>query len=125
MKVLVVDDNADSANVLALMLKLVGHDSEAVFSGAEALAAAPTFHPAVVFLDLGMPGMDGYETARRLHQLPQMSGAVLVAMTGRGEDEDRRQAAAVGFHHYLVKPAEPEDVERLLREIESSQERHG
>jgi CheY-like chemotaxis protein len=114
-KVLVVDDNEDAAKMLALMLSLEGHDVRTAFGGAEALAAVETFTPETVFLDIGLPGMDGYEVARRLRQAPGLSAVTLVAMTGFSADEDLQRARAAGFDHHLVKPADPTEVTRLLR----------
>jgi CheY-like chemotaxis protein len=115
LKVLVVDDNVDSAKMLALMLQLAGHDARAAFDGPSALAVAAGFIPEVVFLDIGMPGMDGYAVAHRLRETPGLENVVLVAMTGFNDPEDRQRARDAGFDHYLVKPADPEEVAKILR----------
>ena len=114
-KVLVVDDNVDSAKMLALMLSLDGHDVRTAFGGAEALAAVQTFTPDTVFLDIGLPGLDGYEVAKRLRRTPGLGAVTLVAMTGFSAEEDRQRAREAGFDHHLVKPADPADVTKLLK----------
>ena len=103
-RVLVVDDNRDAADTLAGLLRLEAHEVTVAYDGAEALALAPRLLPEVVFLDLGMPGMDGYETVRRLRRLPGAQGARYVALTGWGQEEVRRRAAEAGFDHHMVKP---------------------
>lgn len=113
-RLLVVDDNRDAAMSLAMLLRLHGHEVKVAHDGAAALAVATTFVPHVVFLDIGMPGMDGYEVARRLRQQPGMETAVLAALTGWGQQEDRRRTAEAGFDHHFVKPPEPAALERLL-----------
>ncbi|MFO0843675.1 MAG: response regulator [Gemmataceae bacterium] len=113
-KVLVVDDNADSARMLAMLVRLGGHEVKAAVGGAEALAAVRDFTPGFAFLDLGMPLMDGFELARRLRLTPGLERVVLVAMTGFGDDDHQRRAREAGFDHHLVKPADPAEIEKLL-----------
>jgi two-component system CheB/CheR fusion protein len=113
-RVLVVDDNRDAAESLAALLRIQGHDVRVAGDGPKALASAEEDPPEVVFLDLGMPGMDGYEVARRMREGPTLRQAILVALTGWGQDEDRRRTRAAGFDHHLVKPADPEALEGLL-----------
>jgi PAS domain S-box-containing protein len=113
-RILVVDDNRDAADTLALLLRLAGQDVRAAYDGPSALAEAARFGPAMVFLDIGMPGMDGYEVARRLRRDPALGGVVLVAVTGWGQEEDRRRSREAGFDNHLVKPVEPEAVQKLL-----------
>jgi PAS domain S-box-containing protein len=113
-RVLVVDDNSDAAMSLATLLRIQGHDVEVAHDGASALALAKTFQPHVVFLDIGMPGMDGYEVARRLRGQPGMETTVLAALTGWGQKEDRRRTSEAGFDHHLVKPLEVAALERVL-----------
>jgi PAS domain S-box-containing protein len=114
LRVLVVDDNQDAADSLALLLQLAGQEVRVAYDGQAALALAPEFRPAMAFLDIGMPGMDGYEVGRRLRQLPGMEALVLVALTGWGQEEDRRRSKEAGFDHHLVKPAEADELNRLL-----------
>ncbi len=113
-RVLVVDDVQASAKTLALMLKMIGQDVEIRNEGAAALEAAATYQPSVIFLDIGMPQMDGYEVARRLRQQPGLAGVTLVALTGYGQDDDRRRALEAGFNYHLVKPASIEALEQVL-----------
>ncbi len=113
-RVLVVDDNTDAADSLALLLRLSGHDVRTVHDGPTALEVAEAFRPEVVLLDIGLPRMDGYEVARRLRQRDGAKRVLLVAVTGYGQEEDRRRTAEAGFDAHLVKPAEPVAVQRLL-----------
>ncbi|HJQ83982.1 MAG TPA: MASE1 domain-containing protein [Candidatus Binatia bacterium] len=106
LKVLVVEDNQDAAEGLAAVLGLWGHDVRLAFDGAAALEAAESWSPDVIVSDLGLPGMDGYELARRLRERPAFGKAVLVALSGYGQAEDRRRALDAGFDHHLVKPAD-------------------
>ncbi len=121
-RVLVVDDVQASAKTLALMLKAVGQDVEMRNDGQSAIEAAALWRPSVIFLDIGMPQMDGYEVARRLRQMPEMANVKLVALTGYGQDEDRRRALQAGFNHHLVKPASIEAIEQLLASAPSQRE---
>jgi PAS domain S-box-containing protein len=113
-RVLVVDDNANTADSLALLLRLAGHDVRVAHDGSSALEAARAERPDAVFLDLGMPGMDGYEVARRLRQESGLEGVRLVALTGWGKDEDRRRTREAGFDQHLVKPADLPAVQAVL-----------
>jgi CheY-like chemotaxis protein len=115
--VLVVDDNRDAADSLGALLGLIGVEARVVYSGPDALAAVGEFHPAVVLLDLGMPGMDGYEVARRVRARADAGRVTLVALTGWGQDEDRRRSRAAGFDHHLTKPADVDALEALLRSL--------
>ncbi|WP_170135491.1 PAS domain S-box protein [Nannocystis exedens] len=113
-RVLVVDDNQDAAVSLADILELMGCDTRVVHDGLAALRAAPEFRPDLVFLDIGMPDMNGYETARRIRQEPWGKALTLVALTGWGQEGDKARARDAGFDHHLVKPAAPQDLEDLL-----------
>jgi PAS domain S-box-containing protein len=113
-RVLVVDDNADVTDTMALLLKVDGHDVRTAPDGPTALAAAQAFRPEVVILDIGLPGMDGYEVARRLRQQGDLQKAMLVALTGYGQEEDRRRSQEAGFDAHLVKPADPAALQGLL-----------
>lgn len=116
-RVLVVDDNADAAESLAALLSISGHETRMAHDGHEALQQAEQFHPEVVFLDIGMPTLDGHETAKIIRQQPWGKNMVLVALTGWGQSEDRRRSKDAGFNHHLVKPADPAVVEQLLSSI--------
>ncbi len=104
-RLLVVDDNRDSANSLAALLETMGHEVRTAYDGPDALAVASEFRPRAVFLDIGLPGMDGYEVARRLRDCPELAPLTLVAFTGYSQDEDRRRVLEAGFDHHIVKPA--------------------
>ena len=112
LRMLVVEDRADSARSLALLLELLGHEVDVVADGQQALEAVERFRPAVVLLDIGLPGMDGYEVARRLRA--RGSKALLVSLTGYGRDADRLRSREAGFDHHLVKPVEPETLKKLI-----------
>jgi CheY-like chemotaxis protein len=116
-RVLVVDDDHDSADVLALLLTMCGYDARACYGGVEALAAARGFRPHAVVLDVAMPGGDGLGVARRLRERPGSSGAVIVGVSGYSDEGDRARAAAAGFDHYLAKPADPEALLALLARV--------
>jgi CheY-like chemotaxis protein len=113
-RILVVDDQVNELHELCLLLRLFGHEVHAAHSGQEALALSATTQPQVVLLDLRMPGMDGFETARRLRAQPDMEHTLLVAMTGYAGDSDHDQARLAGFDHHLVKPVSFETVQQLL-----------
>ena len=116
-RVLVVDDNEDAAESLALLLGLQGHQVRTGHNGQMALRLARELRPEAVLLDLGLPGMDGYEVARLLRKEPSLNGLLLVAVSGYGQEEDHRRSREAGFDHHLVKPADPEQVERLLASL--------
>jgi signal transduction histidine kinase/DNA-binding response OmpR family regulator len=113
-RVLVVDDNRDAAFSLAMLLRLDGFEVRTVYDGPGALDVAESFHPQAVLLDIGLPGMDGYEVARRLRQRPQFTRVLLVAVTGYNQEDDRRRSQEAGFDHYMVKPVDPEVLATLL-----------
>ncbi len=119
-RVLVVDDNVDAAEVLSAVLELSGHATVVAHSGASALAVAQEFRPEIAFLDIGMPGMDGYEVARALRQLPGLRDLTLVALTGWGAEGDRSRSREAGFDHHLTKPADFAAVQNLLAADEDS-----
>jgi CheY-like chemotaxis protein/two-component sensor histidine kinase len=112
--ILVVDDNKDAADVLAMLLKMEGHRVHVAYDGHSALQCAQREKPAVMVLDLGLPGMDGYELARHLRGHPQTTSATLIALSGYGQDEDRRRAREAGFDHHLVKPVDPQELGNVL-----------
>ncbi len=116
-RVLVVDDNRDAADSLGMLLKFLGADAHVVYDGPSALQALHIYRPAVVFLDIGMPGMDGHEVARQVRQVPEFRGVLLIAMTGWGQEEDRRRSKAAGFDHHLVKPADADALQALLSSL--------
>lgn len=117
-RMLVVDDNRDAAESLGLLLALLGAEVRIEFSGSDALEAMATFRPAVVLLDIGMPGMDGHEIARRVRSDPALREATIVALTGWGQEEDRRDSRAAGFDYHLVKPVDIDALQSLLLSLE-------
>ena len=120
-RVLVVDDNIDAAESLGRMLQLMGNQVRTAHDGPSALAAAADFIPEVVLLDIGLPGMDGHEVARRLRLLSGLQKAVLVAQTGWGQEEDRRRSREAGFNHHLVKPVSAAAVQAVLSELPAAE----
>ena len=116
-RVLVVDDNVDAAESLAALLELDGHETRVAHDGDEAIARAAEFRPEIVFLDIGMPGKDGYEVARELRRDPCHRDTMLVALTGWGAQDDRARTKSAGFDHHLTKPAELPAVEELLAKM--------
>lgn len=117
LKVLVVDDNVDAAESLATLLLLHGHDVVTVHGASAALGAARQLRPDVAMLDIGLPGMDGYELARRLREQPELDRTLLVALTGFGQPDDRRRALAAGFSQHFVKPVDPSVLLDLLTKL--------
>jgi CheY-like chemotaxis protein len=116
-RILIVDDNEDAANSLATLLQLSGHETASVYTAADALRRASDFRPDVVLLDIGLPGMDGYEVAQQMRELPGLRDIHLVAVTGYGRSDDRQRAREAGFDEHLVKPVEFAILERTLAEF--------
>lgn len=113
-RVLLVEDHTDAAQTLATLLELWGHEVRVALDGPMALEAATEFQPEVVLMDIGLPGMDGYEVARRLRGEPELAGALLVAVTGYGQTEDRSRSRAAGFTFHLTKPVNPVELARVI-----------
>jgi CheY-like chemotaxis protein len=116
-RILVVDDNADSAESMVILLRILGHEVRLAHDGQSALEESRAFRPEVMFLDLGLPEIDGYEVARRLRLEPEMKDITLVAMTGYGQEEDRQRTEEAGFQLHLVKPVDFNKVEELLSSL--------
>ena len=117
LRVLVVDDNHDAAKVLCLLLQSIGVKVEAVHSGPAALAAIPDYQPNVILMDIGMPGMDGNEVARRIRQQPAFNDIKLIALTGWGQEKDRQRSKESGFDHHVTKPVNFRDLTDLITSI--------
>jgi CheY-like chemotaxis protein len=115
MRVLVVDDNRDAADSLCLLAELWGYEARAVYDGVAALQAAREFRPDCLVLDIGLPEADGYELARLLRNEPELASAKLIALTAYSEREHGSRVREAGFDYHLVKPADPELIERLLK----------
>ncbi len=113
-RIMVIDDNKDAAESMSMLFELWGHDVICAYDGRTALETAAKYRPHAVFLDIGLPGMDGYEIAERLRELPESTRTVLVAITGYGQDEDRRRSREAGIDHHLVKPVAPDTLHKLI-----------
>src|ERR671912_733115 len=118
-RILVVDDNHDSALSMAMMLSIMGHETRTAHDGESAVATAESFLPEVVLLDIGLPKLNGYEVAQRIREKPWGVSMFLIAVTGWGQDEDRARSSEVGLNVHMVKPVEPAALERLLSELRS------
>jgi two-component system, chemotaxis family, CheB/CheR fusion protein len=116
-RVLVADDDPDAAMTLAILLEAAGNDVRMASDGQAAIDLAAQFAPDVVLLDIGMPRMNGYDACRGIRALPSCRNAYLVALTGWGQDKDRHRAHEAGFDRHLVKPVEPRELDRLVREV--------
>ena len=116
-RILVVDDNEDSADALTVLLRLQGHLVESANDGPRALEAAERFQPDVILLDIGMPGMNGYEVCREIRQQPWGAAILLIAQTGWGKDQDRQRTKEAGFDGHLTKPIDHERLEEILADL--------
>jgi CheY-like chemotaxis protein len=114
LRILVVDDNQDAAQLLAESLRHQGHETQVALDAFSALRVAGEFKPDLALLDIGLPGMDGYELGSRLRQIPGLSRLRLMAVTGYGQESDRQRSAAAGFENHLVKPVEPAQLDQLV-----------
>jgi CheY-like chemotaxis protein len=116
-RVLVVDDNVDAAESLAILLKMSGHETSLAYDGESAIETAEAFRPDVVLLDIGLPRLSGHDVARRIREQPWGRKMVLVALTGWGQDKDRRESREAGFDHHLVKPVEVAALRDLFADL--------
>jgi PAS domain S-box-containing protein len=114
LRVLVVEDNRDAADSLRVLLELLGHEFKIAYTGPEGVRAAREWRPDIVLCDIGLPGLDGYGVAGELRRDPVTARSHLIAVTGYGQEEDRRRARQAGFHHHLTKPVDPADLQTLL-----------
>jgi two-component system CheB/CheR fusion protein len=117
-RILLVDDNKDNADSLGMLLKFLGADVQIAYDGPSALEALKIFRPSLILLDIGLPGMDGYEVAKRVRQIPEFADVMLIALTGWGQEEDRRRTREAGFDHHLVKPVELDALQGVLSSFE-------
>jgi CheY-like chemotaxis protein len=115
--VLVVDDNRDAADSLQLLFEVYGYRAVCEYDGQSALAAVRAAIPDIVIMDLGMPGLDGYQTARQMREIPGGERIVLIALTGWGHDTAREQTQAAGFDHHIVKPVNFESLRQYLSDV--------
>ncbi len=116
MRLLVVDDNTDAAEVMCLLLRALGHDAHVEHDAHHAIERARQLSPDILFLDIGLPDMDGHALAQRLRAMPETADAMMVALTGYGQPEDKARALQAGFDHHVVKPVKLEEIEALLGE---------
>jgi CheY-like chemotaxis protein len=116
-RVLLIDNERDLVETMAMLLEDGGHTVAIAYSGPEAIARAPEFQPEVVIADLAMPGMDGYETCTRLRAFPELAGAHFVVLSGYGDEGIRRRSRAEGFYAHLVKPIQAEQLQSLIRSL--------
>jgi CheY-like chemotaxis protein len=117
LRVLVVDDNVDTVLSFSMLLRASGYDVQSAHDGPAAVQAAIDYRPDIVLLDIGLPGLNGYEVAKRIRQHPELKHVALVALTGYGQDSDRRASCQAGFTHHLVKPASFEDLQKILATV--------
>jgi CheY-like chemotaxis protein len=117
-RLLVVDDNVDAAETIARLLRLAGYEAECVYDGPSALQAVERNKPDIVVLDIGLPGMDGYEVARRLRA--RFRRLPLIAVTGYGQDSDRKRSEQAGFDHHFTKPVDPLELESFIAKLSGS-----
>ena len=120
-RILVVDDNEDSAESLTILLSLGGHETHTAHDGLEAIEAAEMFRPEVILLDIGLPKLNGFEVARKIREHPWGQTIMLVALTGWGQEEDRRRSQEAGFNHHLTKPVDPLALTKLLARLSVAQ----
>jgi len=113
-RVLVVDDNVDAAAALARMLRLMAQEVRTAHDGLKGVQEAEAFRPDLILLDIGMLRLNGYDACRRIREQPRGRDVTIVAVTGWGQEEDRRRSKEAGFDHHILKPAEPADIEKLL-----------
>lgn len=113
-RVLIVDDNNAAAKMLSMVVKLMGNEVRVASDGLEAIEIAEEFRPDVVLMDIGMPRMNGNEAARHIRQQSWGQDILMIALTGWGQDEDKRQTKEAGFNHHLVKPADPAELRQLI-----------
>jgi CheY-like chemotaxis protein len=118
-RILIADDNQDSARSLAIMLKFLGNEVQTAHDGQEAVDLAASYQPEVVLLDIGMPKLNGYDAASYIRQQPWGRSVVLIALTGWGQEEDKRRSQEAGFDYHLVKPVEPDVLKKVLKSAPS------
>ena len=117
LRILVVDDNVDTVLSFSMLLKVSGHDVRTAHDGPTSIHIAAEYLPDVILLDIGLPGLNGYEVAKQIRKLPALDGVVLVALTGYGQESDRQASMAAGFNHHLIKPARLEQVRKILASV--------
>ena len=119
-RILIVDDNSLSSKSTAMLLRLMGHEIATAFNGFEGIEVAGTFRPDVILLDIGLPKLDGYEVAQRIREQPWGKGTLLIAVTGYGQEEDRRRSLQAGFDYHMIKPVNLAELEKTLTELRTT-----
>jgi len=119
LRILIVDDNRDAADSLSEMLKMLGNDTRTAYDGQQGVDLAGEYRPDVILLDIGLPKLNGYEACRIIREQPKGKGVVLIAVTGWGQDEDRRRSHEAGFDHHMVKPVDPQALIDTLAELQA------
>src|SRR5262249_58951851 len=119
LRILMGDDNQDSADCLGMLLRIMGNDIRTAYDGEEAVTAAATFRPQVVLLVIGLPKLDGYQACQRIREQAWGQAMVLIAVTGWGQEEDRRRSHEAGCDHHIVKPVDPHALMKLLAELQT------
>ena len=117
LRILVVDDNRDAADSLSELLKMMGNDTRTAYDGQQGVHAAGEYRPDVILLDIGLPKLNGYEACRLIRDQPRGKGVVIIALTGWGQDEDRRRSREAGFDHHLVKPVDPQALMKMVADL--------
>jgi DNA-binding response OmpR family regulator len=117
---LIVDDNRDAADSLVMLLRIMGNDTRTAYDGQEGVQVAGEFRPDVILLDIGLPKLNGYEACRRIREQAWGKQAVLIAVTGWGQEEDRRRSREAGFDQHMVKPVDPQDLLKLLAGLQQA-----
>jgi len=120
LRILIVDDNRDGADSLAVMLRLLGNDTRTAYDGQQAVVLAAEYQPDVILLDLGLPKLNGYEACRHIRLQPRETELIIIAQTGWGQDEDRRRTHEAGFDHHMVKPVDPAALIKMLAELQQA-----
>jgi CheY-like chemotaxis protein len=116
-RILIVDDDTDNADSLAMLLRLLSHQVLTAYTGPGALAAAATFRPDIIFLDICMPKMNGYEVAQQLRGMPEAASAFLIALTGYVQAEDYHRSQKAGFNHHMLKPTDLANIKRFIADL--------
>lgn len=116
-RILIADDNEDSATAMAMIFKLMGNEVRMATDGLEAIQIAEAFRPELILMDIGMPEMNGYDACRQIRKQPWGDSIVIAALTGWSREEDQRHAQDAGFNHHLIKPIDPDCLEKLLEDL--------
>jgi CheY-like chemotaxis protein len=122
LRILIVDDNRDGADSLAMMLQIMGNETATAYDGQEGVTVAERLRPDVVLLDIGLPKLNGFEAARHIREQTWGEKTVLIAVTGWGQEEDRRRSREAGFDHHMVKPVDPNALMKLFAELRNEKD---